>query len=202
MELRDFCLIFVHRRNLFLGGLAGFVILSLLIFRFQPGRFETSLSVNVSRSGTQTTSDYAYDQFYRLQADERFADTVTRWLAAPSILEDIRTVSGVSADVAGSISAKRLSSQMIDVTYVSRTRDGFGGMARAIPEVLNGETEKLNALSKSPDWFTVMADDPVVRDARLPVRLLFPLGIALWVFFGFWVVLIHWYLRGEDGIGR
>ena len=205
MELRDIYRLFAERKNIFLIVFFSCVFVALLTFRFQPGRFETNLTVNVSRSGMQATSEYTYDQFYRLQADERFADTVVRWLAAPSIREDIRIASGVSADVTGSITAKRLSSQMIDVTYISRTKDGFGDMSHAVPEILNGETEKLNILSKSPDWFVVMADDPAVRDARLPMRLVLPLGVALGAFLGFWAVLSHWYLGGgreSDRIGN
>ncbi len=205
MELRDIYRIFEERKNIFLIVFFSCVFVALLTFRFQPGRFETNLTVNVSRSGTQATSDYTYDQFYRLQADERFADTVVRWLAAPSIQDDIRTASGVSSDVAGSITAKRLSSQMIDVTYISRTKDGFGGMSHAVPEILNKETEKLNILAKSPDWFVVMADDPAVRDARLPMRIVLPLGVALGAFLGFWAVLSYWYLGGgreSDEIGN
>ncbi|MEI7750395.1 MAG: hypothetical protein WCJ25_05365 [Candidatus Moraniibacteriota bacterium] len=198
MELRDFCRIFADRRKLFLEILAGFVLVSLLILRFQPTRFETSLTVNVSRSGAQTTSDYAYDQFYRLQADERFADTVVRWLATPSVRSDIRDAASVSADVTGSIDAKRLSSQMIAVTYVSRSTDGFGDMAHAVPDVLNRETAKLNALSKDPDWFVVLADAPQVRDARLSALFLLPFGIALGAFCAFFGVLIAWYFRGSN----
>ena len=196
MEFRDFCRIFVDRRKLFFEVFAGFVFASLLILRFQPARFETDLTVNVSRSGTQTTADYTYDQFYRLQADERFADTVVRWLATPSVRSDVQETAGVSADVPGSIDAKRLSSQMIAVTYVSPSVDGFGTMESAIPDVLNREIVRLNALSKDPDWYVVMADVPVVRDARVPATLLLPLGIALGAFFGFFSVLLAWYFRG------
>ncbi len=200
MEFRDFCLIFAYRRNLFAGVFFASIAVALLVFRFQPARFETSLTLNVSRSGTHETQDYTYDQFYRLQADERFADTVVRWLAAPSIRTDVMKVSGVSAAVTDSISAKRLSSQMIAVTYVSGVRNGFGDMSKAVPEVLNREAGKLNERSKDADWFSVVADDPVVRDARIPLRFLLLLGVALGAFFGFWIVLIDWYFRGTgDG---
>lgn len=199
MEFRDFCLIFVRRRNLFMGVVFVCVAVALLVFRFQPARFETSLTLNVSRSGTHETQDYTYDQFYRLQADERFADTVVRWLSAPSVRTDIRDLAEVSTGVTDSISAKRLSSQMIAVTYVSGVRNGFGGMSKAVPEALNREAGKLNERSKDADWFAVVADDPVVRDARIPFRFLLLLGTALGAFFGFWVVLVDWYFRGNAG---
>ncbi len=196
MEFRDFCLIFVRRWNLFAGVLFACIAVALLVFRFQPTRFETSLTLNVTRIGMQETQDYTYDQFYRLQADERFADTVVRWLDAPSVRSDISESSGATGRVSDTIVAKRLSSQMIDVTYESSTREGFGDMAVAVPTVLNREAEKLNALSKDVDWFTVMADEPVARDARLTLGFLLVLGAACGVFLGFWTVLADWYFRG------
>lgn len=198
MEFREFFHLFVGRWKLFCGVVSGAVLLSLVILLYQPPRFEADLTVNVTRAGTQRTADYTYDQFYRLQADERFADTVVRWLATPSLREDIRSEARVSSEVADSIGATRLSSQMISVTYVSRSKDGFGDMAAAIPDILNRETGKLDMLSNDPDWFVVMADAPSVRDARLPARLLLPLGVAIGLFAAFWSVLIDWYFRGPS----
>jgi hypothetical protein len=198
MEFRDFCLIFVRRRNLFVGVVFACIAVALLVFRFQPARFETSLTLNVSRSGMHETQEYTYDQFYRLQADERFADTVVRWLAAPSVRMDVQEQAAVSKTVTDSISAKRLSSQMIAVTYVSGSRNGFGEMSTVVPEVLNREAGKLNELSKDTNWFAVVADEPVAHDARISFRFLLLLGALLGVFFGFWVVLVDWYFRGNE----
>lgn len=202
MEFRDFCLIFVRHAKLFFGVFSGFVLLSIVVFLFQPAKFEASLTLNVSRSGSQSTPDYTYDQFYRLQADERFADTVVRWLAAPSVRSDIRSSAGVSASVVDSIVAKRLSSQMIAVTYSSQDRIGFGEMSRAVSGTLNAETAKLNALSKDTDWFVVLSDEPVVSDARIPARIMIPSGAALGAFFGFWIVLLVWYFQEKSGKGN
>ncbi|HWQ60529.1 MAG TPA: hypothetical protein VN420_05305 [Candidatus Fimivivens sp.] len=196
MEFRDFCLIFRGRWKLFAGIVAGIVFLSLLALLYQPSRFETDLTVNVSRSGMQHTTDYTYDQFYRLQADERFADTVVRWLETPSLRQEIRSVADVSPDVTDSIKASRLSSQMISVSYVSNSEHGAGDMATAIPDVLNRETMKLNELAKDPDWFVVLADEPTMRDARFPAWILLSIGAALGFFAAFWTVLIDWYFRG------
>ncbi|MEI6650878.1 MAG: hypothetical protein WCL23_05630, partial [Candidatus Moraniibacteriota bacterium] len=102
MEFRDFCTIFAHRRNVFFSVFGVFLVVSALVFRLQPSRFETSLTVNVARAGAQATTDYTYDQFYRLQADERFADTVVRWIAAPSVRKEIATSAGVASGVTDS----------------------------------------------------------------------------------------------------
>lgn len=197
MELRDFCRIFVRFRNVFFGVFLGCFLLSLFVLRFQPARFEESLTLNVSRTGSQETNQYTYDQFYRLQADERFADTVVRWLGAPSVRSAIRESADVPSAVTGSIEAKRLSSQMIAVTYRSGSRDAFGSMATAIPEVLNREARRLNEGPDAEDWFEVIGDAPIVLDARMPAKLLLPIGIGLGLFFGCFATLFTWYFRGD-----
>jgi hypothetical protein len=116
MELREFVNIFVDRKKLFFGVFLGFILVGLAMYRFQPGRYEAALLLNVSRTGYEKTDAYRYDQFYRLQADERFADTVVRWMAAPSVREEMISL-GAPEPVVVTLSAKRLSSQMIDVRY-------------------------------------------------------------------------------------
>lgn len=189
MELREFVNIFVDRKKLFFGVFLGFILVGLAMYRLQPERYEAALLLNVSRTGYEKTDAYRYDQFYRLQADERFADTVVRWTAAPSVREEMISL-GAPESVAVTLSAKRLSSQMIDVRYSAPSRKGFGGAKEAIVSALNKETEKLNAEAKDPNWFTVVAGEPVVSDARVPLRIAFGGGAASGLFFAFWTVLL------------
>lgn len=189
MELREFVNIFVDRKKLFFGVFFGFILVGLAMYRFQPQRYEAALLLNVSRTGYEKTDAYRYDQFYRLQADERFADTVVRWMAAPSVRAEMISL-GTPESVVATLSAKRLSSQMIDVRYSAPSMKGFGDARGAIVSVLNQETEKLNAEAKDPNWFTVVSGNPVVSDARVPLRIAFGGAAAAGLFFAFWTVLL------------
>lgn len=194
MELREFIEIFVDRKKLFFGVFLGSVLLSLAAYRLQPERYEAALLLNVSRTGYDRTDAYRYDQFYRLQADERFADTVVRWMAAPSVRAEMISL-GAPEYATASLEAKRLSSQVIDVRYFAPSVKGFGGMKDAIVSALNAETEKSNAEAKDPNWFRVVADEPVVSDARVPLRTAFGGGVAAGLFFAFWSVLLVRYFK-------
>jgi hypothetical protein len=194
MELREFANIFVDRKKLFFGVFLGFIMVGLVAYRLQPERYEAALLLNVSRTGYEKTDAYRYDQFYRLQADERFADTVVRWMAAPSVRAEMVSL-GAPESVVATLSAKRLSSQMIDVRYSAPNRKGFGNVKPAIVSALNKETEKLNAEAKDPNWFTVVSGDPVVSDARVPLRIAFGGGVASGLFFAFWTVLLARYWK-------
>lgn len=195
MELREFVKIFVERKKLFFGVFFGFVVSALLFFRFQPEKYEAALLLNVARTGYAETADYRYDQFYRLQADERFADTVVRWLEASSIRNEIHLLSDAPDAVVGTIRAKRLSSQVIDVRYHAEGTKELSGVDEAIVSALNHETGKLNESAKDPSWFSVVADRPVVSDARIPFWKTFAAGVAAGLFFAFWAALLSWYWK-------
>jgi hypothetical protein len=194
MELREFIKIFTDRKNLFFGVFIGFIVVGLAAYRLQPERYEAALLLNVSRTGYEKTDAYRYDQFYRLQADERFADTIVRWMAVPSIRAEMVSL-GAPEHVAASLEAKRLSSQMIDVRYFAPSTKGFGGAKGAIVSALNKETEKLNAEAKDPNWFTIVADEPIVSDARIPLCIALGGGVVAGLFFAFWTVLLARYWK-------
>lgn len=196
MELRTFIKIFVDRKWLFSGVFFGCIAVAILFWGFQPERYEASLTLNVSRTGYDRTDAYRYDQFYRLQADERFADTVVRWISAPSVRAEMRSL-GAPASVVDSLSAKRLSSQMIDVQYLTSNSKGFEHSEEAIVSALNAETRKLNTEAKDPSWFVIVADDAVVSDARIPFGIAFGGGVASGLFLAFWTVIIRRYFSDK-----
>lgn len=195
MELREFIGIFAKDRKVFFGIVLGAFILGVLVFRFQPNRYQATLLLNVTRGGSVETSDYRYDQFYRLQADERFADTVVRWLGAPRMRADIAAKAGGVAPFSN-FSVKRLSSQMIEVSYLSGTSVHFKEYATALTDRVNAETAKLNEAARDADWFTVIADEPVIADAKWSFLPLAIGSLALGIFVGFWTVLVRRYWKG------
>ena len=203
MELRDIMTIFIAQRRV-VGIIVGIFLLGGVLFLlFQPQRHDVSLILNVTRAGADSAGTYAYDDFYRLQADERFADTVVRWLSLPGIVNAIFEQSSVdpvrlTSRPFGSIfKAQRLSSQVIHVTFTTRDEDAAQKTAAAITTVINRETEKLNALQQEKSWFVVLADAPVVSDGTRGVSFVLSLTFFLGVFFGVWGALLRHYMRQE-----
>lgn len=199
MELRDAIDIFRKQARIFWMIVGVCIFLAFVWQRVQPESLEATLLLNISRSSIQNTPDYMYDGFYRLQADERFADTVVRWLGSPRIVEDIygasrMDVSDMSARSLGHIfAAKRLSSQMIEVSFRHPDDKVLERMSRAIVSVLNTYTESLNKESKEASWFVVIGSDPVIRDARVTLPLALVIGFLSGLFIGFWTVLTRYY---------
>lgn len=195
MELREFVGVFVKDRKVFFGIILGCVVLGMLVFRFQPERYQATVSLNVTRGGAVETVDYRYDQFYRLQADERFADTVVRWIAAPAVKGDIDAEAGVPDGAIRDLEVVRLSSQMIEVTYTASSPAAFGKYAAAIAKVINRESASLNESAKAQDWFIVVSGDPAVGDARIGFWPMAAGSLFAGVFLAFWTVLARRYWK-------
>ena len=194
MELRECIRIFYRYRTLFLGTVASLVVVGLAVQSLQPIRYAVEITMNVARLGIRATSDYSYEDFYRLQADERFADTVVRWLESPRIVGDIAREARASDEV--SFDAGRLSSQVIRIRYATRDEASARRIADTIFTVLNRETQSLNQDRQEDGWFTLVGETPAIVDARVSRGRAFFLSLSLGVFFGFFAVLFRWYWDG------
>ncbi len=204
MELRDIIRLYRKESRLYLRIIAFFVVLGAIFYQLQGPKFVATELLNVGRLGSQPTNDYTYDAFYRLQADERFADTVVRWLAAPRIVEDIYRKTGVdpgtfsTRTLEKTFRAARLSSQVIQVTYSARDEEDLKRLAQAMPAVLNDATASLNADKRDPSWFMILSSEPVIRDGRFSLGQALGIAVILGVFVGFWMVLFRHYWRREE----
>lgn len=163
----------------------------------QPNFVASNLTLNVTRLGSDKTTDYQYHDFYRLQADERFADTVVRWLQAPRIVVDIYAQvpdkAASSTVPPHTFKAERLSSQMIQVTYTARDTASAQNIAQAVVQCLNEEAGVLNKDQQESSWFVIVGDAPIVTDARVSLIAVVVAAFALGMFLGFWAVLWRHY---------
>ncbi len=203
MELREIVEIFRKQRNFYLGIVLLFVFTAWLWQLDQGVNYQATLLLNIGRAGVSETTDYTYDSFYRLQADERFADTVVRWLTTPRVVEDIYYESrlnptGLDAKALGAVfSAGRLSSQMITVKYGGADPKVLEELARSAVTVLNRYTDTLNTEAREKSWFVVIGSDPVIRERHISLELALGVGLVLGLFVGFWLVLIRHYWSGK-----
>lgn len=196
MEFREFVDIFIKDRKVFTGVMLGCGIAAALVFWFQREGYQATLVLNVTRAGSVETSEYRYDQFYRLQADERFADTVVRWLESPALKHAVDAEAPGQEGLIRKLKAVRLSSQMIEVTYEAASPQAFGKYATAITRVVNRESAKLNEQAKAADWFIVVAGDPVTRSTKVGLAPLVIGGLLTGIVLAFWTVLVRRYWKG------
>jgi uncharacterized protein involved in exopolysaccharide biosynthesis len=195
MELRELIQIFQKQYKTFWLLAFIFILLGLAWQYLPPESFKTELSLNITRQGKQDTAEYQYDDFYRLQADERFADTAVRWLGSAMVLENIKKDAQIDGNL--KIKSQRLSSQYINVTFVTNKLADSKKISDAITKELNRDTDELNQFQKQENWFTIIGGDPVVTKNELPISKLLLLSLLAGLFFGFWGVLIKHYLKNN-----
>lgn len=202
MELREYIAIFKKNFRLFWTIVFVCFLMGVAWQKNQPESYQATLLLDIGRTGIPSTGQYTYDSFYRLQADERFADTVVRWLGNPRVVEDIFILSGHDMtersmrSLKNIFKPKRLSSQVIEVGYKDEREKDMHGIATAATTVLNRYAKSLNQ-ENEPHWFVIIGSDPVIRDARLPLSLVAVASLFLGVFIGFWGVLLRHYMAGS-----
>lgn len=197
MELKEFLDIF-KKQHLFYMVLISLCVLFAWVWQIsQPVSYRATLLINIGRAGVSETTDYTYDSFYRLQADERFADTVVRWLGTPRVVEDIYREAHIDTAERVTFHAGRLSSQVITVKYDGEHRKTLEQLATAMNTVLNRYTNTLNTQGQEKSWFVVLGSEPVLEDARVHLNTVLLIGLALGLFVGFWAVLFRHYFLGK-----
>lgn len=197
MELKEYIQIFRKNIKVFFGTIIIVLLLGVGLYFFLPDNHKTHLSIDVTRAGKRVGAVYQEqnDEFYRLQADERFADTVVRWLGSPRFQSDIALESGIDEGL--NLKAKRLSSQMIEVTYVTESASQSQKVADLILDAVNEKSKKLNEDQKISNWFKVVADEPYISKNKINFYKMLGISLSLGIFFGFWMVFVFHYFKKD-----
>lgn len=200
MELKEYLKVIKENITLFFAVITVVVAGSFAYFALKPVAYSVSLALNITRSGSQRTTDYKYDDFYRLQADEKFAETAVEWLKNPRTVANIYAAAGIGVDnfslrrLSKSLRPKKLSSQVVSVSFSARNANLAEKISSAVTEVISENTEVLNKNQNEDTWFKIIAQDPViVRDKMSPLFILLA-SLAAGVFLSFWTVFVFHYL--------
>lgn len=196
MEFKEIIAIFRARKKAFWVTVSACIVIGLVWQYSQREYVVADLTLNVTRLGSDKTTDYQYHDFYRLQADERFADTIVRWIASPRMISDIQESARLDPNdrsTSPHLKAERLSSQMIKVTYAAKDATVARRMAQSIENRVNAESNVLNKDQQETSWFMVIGSEPVTQDGRFSLAFALAVSSALGLFLGFWVVLLRHY---------
>lgn len=201
MEIKEYLKIIKKNLTLFLITTVGVTLAILSYFYFQPITYDTSLTLNITRSGIQKTSDYRYDDFYRLQADEKFADTIVEWLASPRIVADIYAKAGENKKeidlkkLAKNFSAEKRSTQIVAVSFSSSSPESAQKISSSLIKILSQNTQELNKDQQEANWFQIIAEKPLTAKHNFHCKIILLVALAVGVFLSFWVVMIKYYFE-------
>lgn len=207
MEGREFIRLLNREKKLFFIIFAVIVGGALAWFGMRERQYDVVVSLHIARTSQSVleTKEYQYGDFYRLQADEKFADTVVRWLLSPRTVLDILKDSHVSEerynDLTGKFRPKRLSSQFIEVRFSVRTEDEGERIVESMRSVLNAQAQHLN-IGSSPQegWFVVVVDKPVISLSVFDWKKIIFFSSIAGALLGVWGVLMKRYFgESEEG---
>jgi uncharacterized protein involved in exopolysaccharide biosynthesis len=179
MELKEYVKIVKQHKMLFFGVwilFAGFV---MAWFFSRPQSFEAVMSIDIARQSgqenSQSSGEYDFDQYYRLEADENFAETVVQWLKDPGVVNFVFSDSETEAsgDSLSSFSkffkAERLSPNYVQVRYATKNPSDAAAIFNSTKEIITEKTNSLNEDSKDSNWFKAIFSGPVVAEKKLPL---------------------------------
>ena len=201
MEFKEYIKIINKNYRMFFTTILIFCCATIIYFMLKPISYDTSLTLNISRKGNQETQDYKYDDYYRLQADEKFAETIVEWMKSPRIVTDIFSGSGQDPSnlsikqLTKSFKAEKLSSQVVSINFNSEDEKTSRKISDSIIAILTANTENLNQNQKENAWFEIHPQEAVVVKKSYNFLLIFFVSLLIGAFLGFWLVLIKLYLK-------
>lgn len=203
MELRNIVILFKKDLKVFFGIIGGFLLIGILFFLFQGNGYNVSLTFNITRDSSTQTEEYSYDDFYRLQADERFADTVVRWLQSPSIVSDIYTAANVDTTawslkaLKNALGSQRLSSQIVAINYSAESPTQADAISEATVIKLNAMSQDLNAQQNEKGWFVILSEDPIIKSSQESLMKILSIVGVIGIFVAFWTVIVRHYYHEQ-----
>ncbi len=195
MELREYYEIW--RKNI---SVVIYVILIAVVIAYawsvrKSQTFSTSLLINISRTQDQLTTDYRYDQFYRIQADDKFSDTVSEWIKSPGVVEEILKKSNLSSkgkslrQIRKTFQAEKMSPEIIEVRFSPKDEGEGKKIADSVSFVISEKIKDLNSPADDPNWFKINPSDLItaknVQDLRINLAIAAFSGLFVGTLFAF-----------------
>ncbi|MCX6762281.1 MAG: Wzz/FepE/Etk N-terminal domain-containing protein [Candidatus Moranbacteria bacterium] len=203
MELREYYKILKSNMSVVIYTAIIAIIIAYAWSVKQSQTYSASILLNIGQTETQSTADYRYDQFYRLQADDKFAETVVEWLKTPGIAKNIFDKAGVSSDqktmrsLSKSFQAEKLSSNIVGIRYSTQNNDEAEHIAPAVSSIISEKTKSLNADARDPNWFQINASDLIILKNTQDLRINLGIAALVGLFFGILLAFGKHYISEE-----
>lgn len=162
--------------------------------------YEASISLFLSKSGTQETVDFKYDGYYALQSEEMIADSIEKMLQSPEVVETIYRESGIDPAFKNiksykkKITAHKMSSQYIEVGFSARSREDAQKIADALTRTVRQKMEGQKDASGQEVSFVIDGAEPIILEKKANVPLNTAVGFLAGALLGIFAVFVKKYL--------
>lgn len=204
MELKKLIKILLKNKGLFIGVWLAIVILATVWFFSQSPKYEAFLAVEISRDSLEETKDYQYNQYYRLLADEKFADTVTQWSKDPEIVKVIFQEAKVPLEVdslrqaSKILNGEKMTANYVQIKFSASSEERAERIVDSIKKTFSSKAEDLNQFSQDKNWFKLIFSDSLIVLKKNSFGITFIASLVLGFILAIFVVLMHHYWKEDD----
>ena len=190
MELKEYYRIIKTHISVVIYAALIFIVAAYAWSVKKSETYSASLLLNITRAESQSTADYRFDQFYRLQADEKFAETLEQWLKSPGVAQDIFTKADVKTGkkslrlLGKSFRAEKVAPNIVEVTYGTASNEEAKKIADAIGAITVEKTKNLNREARDPNWFQVDATNFIAAKNTQDFGINLAVAALAGIFFG------------------
>lgn len=160
-----------------------------------------SLVLNISRLGTQNSTDYKYDNYYALRASDEFGSVVEGWFKTPEMTQAVYKEAGLDLNLhsLGSLSrffkAGKISPAAVEVRFSVQSASEAKAISQAIIKISAQRALAIGAASNQGISFMIGGSEPVVVDNSSNLWRNLLAGFIMGLIIGFFVKAAREYFR-------
>lgn len=195
MELKEYIKIIKNNLKLIFVTALITSFSAFLFSSLQPVKYETSLSLFLSKDKSQMTDDFKYDGYYALETSGIIADSIVQWIKSPELVNSVYQKAQIDGNFknlksyAKKITAKKMSPQYIEVKFETNNIDQADKISTAIIDKINNKIQSIKKDSEGEIAFLISNENPITikREQNIFLNSIIGLisGIILGIFFVF-----------------
>ena len=204
MELKEYIKIIKNDLKL-IFIIALITSFSAFLFSFlQPVKYETSLSLLLSKDSSQMTDDFKYDGYYALEASGILADSIVQWIKSPELISSVYQKAQIDGKFKNlksytkKITAKKMSQQYIEVKFETNNIDQANKISVAIIDEINNKIQNIKKDSEEEIAFLISNENPITIKKEQNIFLNSIIGLISGVMLGIFFVFFKRYLKTDS----
>jgi len=175
MELKEYLKVLSKYRATFALVWLGVIVFGIGFVSLMPQKYRATFSIDITRdSQEEVVADYEYDQFYRLEADDRFGRTIVQWLSDEAIISEMYSVSKKidekykDYNFDTKFRAEKLANSYLKVDFSVSDKKEIGPIFLGATKVLKEKTNEFNSGFNKQNRFKLVFNGPTISEAKIP----------------------------------
>lgn len=201
MELKEYIKIIKNNLKLIfvtalITSFSAFIFSSL-----QPAKYETSLSLFLSKDKSQMTDDFKYDGYYALETSGIIADSIVQWIKSPELVNSVYQKAQIDGNFKNlksytkKITAKKMSPQYIEVKFETNNIDQADKISTAIIDKINNKIQSIKKDSEGEIAFLISNEKPITIKKEQNIFLNSIIGLISGIILGIFFVFFKRYFK-------